>query len=304
MPVSYERDLDLNLLRVFAVVAEEGSVTRAAARLYVTQPAISVALRKLNAFVGTPVFVRRARGVALTSRGAELHAATRQHLAPLLVAARVAPEFDAATSTATVRFGLVPGSEQVMLPPLLAALRKEAPQMQVVVAPAQFQTVEAQLLTDKIALALCVAGPLPNSIFRKPLSAAALCLLYDPRFQKLSAKPTRRELASVPRVAVSYVGDTQGVIREPKNASPVRVFVPSFSYVADLVDGSPLVGLVPAPLARAVVRQRPHLKSRPAPGPVSKVSLDLLWCRSTDDDPPSKFLRTLVERVVPEIDRA
>jgi LysR family transcriptional activator of mexEF-oprN operon len=40
-PERYERDLDLNLLRVLLVVAEEGSVTRAASRLYLTQPAVS-----------------------------------------------------------------------------------------------------------------------------------------------------------------------------------------------------------------------------------------------------------------------
>jgi LysR family transcriptional activator of mexEF-oprN operon len=42
---AYGRDLDLNLLRIFAVVVEEGSITRAASRLYVTQPAISAAMR-------------------------------------------------------------------------------------------------------------------------------------------------------------------------------------------------------------------------------------------------------------------
>src|SRR5437764_769379 len=48
MNENYGRDLDLNLLRVFAVVAESGSVTRAAARLYLTQPAVSAALRRLT----------------------------------------------------------------------------------------------------------------------------------------------------------------------------------------------------------------------------------------------------------------
>ena len=48
MPKVYGRDLDLNLLRVFAVVAECGSVTAAAARLYLTQPAVSAAVRGSN----------------------------------------------------------------------------------------------------------------------------------------------------------------------------------------------------------------------------------------------------------------
>ena len=59
MPTAYGRDLDLNLLRVFAVVAEAGSVTAAATRLYLTQPGVSAALRRLTDVVGAPLFVRR-----------------------------------------------------------------------------------------------------------------------------------------------------------------------------------------------------------------------------------------------------
>ena len=68
MQENYGRDLDLNLLRVFAVVAEAGSVTAAASRLYLTQPAVSAALRRLTTAVGAPLFVRQGRGLALTSR--------------------------------------------------------------------------------------------------------------------------------------------------------------------------------------------------------------------------------------------
>lgn len=70
MPTVYGRDLDLNLLRVFAVVAEAGSVTEAAGRLYLTQPAVSAALRRLTATLGAPLFVRRGRSLVLSSRGA------------------------------------------------------------------------------------------------------------------------------------------------------------------------------------------------------------------------------------------
>ena len=57
----YGRDLDLNLLRVFVVVAAAGSVTRAAAQLYLTQPAISAALRRLQASIGEPLFTAASR---------------------------------------------------------------------------------------------------------------------------------------------------------------------------------------------------------------------------------------------------
>ncbi len=58
MPRIHGRDLDLNLLRVFAVVAESGGVTAAAHRLYMTQPAVSAALRRLTTTASTTLAMR------------------------------------------------------------------------------------------------------------------------------------------------------------------------------------------------------------------------------------------------------
>ena len=87
MPGIYGRDLDLNLLRVFAVVAESGGVTEAARRLYMTQPAVSAAMRRLTTAVGAPLFVRSGRGLALTGRGQRLRVGLDHHLQPLVDAA-------------------------------------------------------------------------------------------------------------------------------------------------------------------------------------------------------------------------
>src|SRR2546425_470692 len=64
-----EGSLDLGELQVFLMVAKEGSFSRAAERLYRTQPAISLAIRKLEDSLGQPLFVRGARPVRLTDAG-------------------------------------------------------------------------------------------------------------------------------------------------------------------------------------------------------------------------------------------
>src|SRR5690349_17030250 len=119
MHPSYGRDLDLNLLRVFVVVAETGSVTEAARRLYVTQPAVSQAIRRLSRAVGSPVFVRSGRGLSLSARGERLLAATRPHLSALVDAALSPADFDPKTSERIVRIGLADGSEKWLLSPLV-----------------------------------------------------------------------------------------------------------------------------------------------------------------------------------------
>src|SRR3954471_23641578 len=116
---NYARDLDLNLLRVFVVVAEHRSVTLAAARLYLTQPAVSAALRRLTVAVGAPLFVRQGRGLALTTRGERLLGQVKPHLGALVDAALAPLAFDAATSERTFRLGLSDAAELWLLPPLL-----------------------------------------------------------------------------------------------------------------------------------------------------------------------------------------
>jgi LysR family transcriptional activator of mexEF-oprN operon len=300
----YARDLDLNLLRVFAAVAEDGSITRAASRLYVTQPAVSAAMRRLSAFVGAELITRQGRGIVLTSRGAELLTATRTHLRPLVAATMAIPLFDPKVSTATIRVGLGDALETVLLPALLASLRAEAPQMHLVVVPVQFRTVEEVLLSNKVDFAVTMADELPRSILRQPLispgdACSGFVCLYDPRFAKLPKKLSEHEYFAREHVAVSYAGDARGIVEDSLGkARSVRVSVPAFSYVADVVDGSPLLATVPALLARDIIKTRPQLRIAPLPFSLGGATLELLWSRVTDEDAAGRYTRGVMAKVV------
>jgi LysR family transcriptional activator of mexEF-oprN operon len=304
----YARDLDLNLLRVFAVVAEEGSLTRAASRLYVTQPAISASIRRLTTFVGAKLITRQGHGVVPTTRGAELLSAAREHLQPLVAATTAAPHFDPKLSAVTIRVGLADCLEAVLLPTLLAQLRIEAPNMPIVVVGVQFRTVEEMLLSRKIDFAVTVADDLPRSIHRQSLGKRqggrhAFSCLYDPRFTELASPVTEREYFQQDHVVVSYAGDVRGIVEDSMGKSrTVRASVPAFGYVADVVDGSSLVATVPYHFARHVIRTRPHLRMSPLPFPLESVGLEPLWSRVTDGDAATRFVRGLVVNIVESLE--
>src|SRR5438270_11284905 len=78
--------LDLNLLRVFEVLIEERSATRAGARLGLTQSAISHALNRLRHVLGDDLFVRGPDGMQPTERAAEIAPGLRQGLLQLELA--------------------------------------------------------------------------------------------------------------------------------------------------------------------------------------------------------------------------
>lgn len=292
MHTVYGRDLDLNLLRVFAVVAETGSVTAAASQLYLTQPAVSAALRRLATTVGAPLFVRRGRGIALSARGARLQLVLEQHLSKIVDAALEPPTFDPRTSTRTIRLGLADAAEIWLLPELLAALEREAPGMRIVVQPVQFRTVAAALASGAVDIALTVADELPPSVLRKPvLPNSGFVCLYDPRRVKLRTL-TEDVYFAHEHIIVSYNGDLRGVIEDMFGKTrKVRCSVPSFAHVGALVEGSRRFATVPEIVARTILASRPGLATKPLPFSFPTTSAELLWPLATDDDDPCRFVR-------------
>src|SRR3954471_18973949 len=135
----HARNLDLNLLPILVAVADTGSVTAAAARLYLTQSAVSAALGRLRSAIGDSIVIRHGRSVVLTERGARLVAEARPHLDAILQAALLPARFDPRTSDRTLRLGFADIFDEWLLPPLLHFRDDEAPQLRLVCRPIQFR---------------------------------------------------------------------------------------------------------------------------------------------------------------------
>lgn len=298
MNTSYERDLDLNLLRVFVVVAESKSVTAAAARLYLTQPAVSAALRRLKEMIGAPLFVRAGRGLTLTARGQKMFAAARPHLEGLLDATRSTGKLDLKTSERTVRIGLSDSSETWLLPALLRILSDEAPNMRLIVIPVQFRTVGDALASGAVDVAVTVADELPRDIRRVSLFTGDFVCLYDPRRTKLGKKKlTLERYLAADHVIVSYNGDLRGVVEDMLGVERrVRVSVPNFHGIGAVVEGSALLATIPRSVAREILPLRPKLATAPLPFTLKGAAKELLWKTAVDDDEAIAFIRGAIVR--------
>src|SRR3954454_7271844 len=100
--------IELRLLRYFTAVAEEGHVGHAAARLFISQPALSQQIRALEEQVGVPLFIRHPRGMALTEAGAVLLGEARELLGRSEQLERTVDELRTGR-TKGLRIGLPPG---------------------------------------------------------------------------------------------------------------------------------------------------------------------------------------------------
>ncbi|MDB5928773.1 MAG: LysR family transcriptional regulator [Polaromonas sp.] len=115
--------MELRHLRYFVSVAELGSVSRAAEKLFIAQPALSAQIRQLEEEVGAALFVRLPRGVRLTPAGESFLVDARAILARAQQAAVRAREKQSG-QRATLRLGLVPTATHSVLPGLLRRVRE------------------------------------------------------------------------------------------------------------------------------------------------------------------------------------
>ena len=153
--------VNLNLLPVLDALLAERSVSRAGARLGLSQPAVSNALAQLRTLLGDPLLIRRAGGMVPTDRALALVQPVRSAL--LAVEQTLAPP--AAFDPATARRAFVVMTNDfvafAMLPRLLARLQREAPGVRLHVRAFQEHVVPAELDRGDADLSLGFAPSLP-----------------------------------------------------------------------------------------------------------------------------------------------
>jgi DNA-binding transcriptional LysR family regulator len=155
--------IELRLLRYFAVVAEELHVGNAAARLYISQPALSQQIRALEDQVGLPLFVRHPRGMELTEAGEVLLQEARELLGGSERLEATVEELRRGRATG-LRIGLPPGLSPTLLPELLAPLREREPDAR----------IEVCELTTPEQLAALHDGSLDLGLVREPVEDSRL----------------------------------------------------------------------------------------------------------------------------------
>ena len=203
------RRLDLNLLIVFETLMHERSVTRAAEKLFLGQPAISAALARLRSLFDYPLFVRTGRSMEPTARAQEIFALLSPALDSISTAVSRAADFDPATSTAVFRVGLSDDVEFALLPALLRRLRAEAPGVVLVVRRANYLLMPNLLASGEISVGVSYTEELPANAKRKTLRRSKPKLL---RADSVPGVLSLDDYCARPHALVSFAGDLNGFI--------------------------------------------------------------------------------------------
>ena len=172
--------LDLRQLRYFVSVAEELHFGRAAVRLHMTQPPLSQAILALEQALGTPLFLRSRRSVALTPAGRALLPEARR----MLARAADLPELvrrAASGESGRLSLAFVSSADYSVLPPFLRSYRAQYPQVAISLQEATSDVQVDELLHNRVDAGLLIP-PLPDKarveldylkVFDEPLILAA-----------------------------------------------------------------------------------------------------------------------------------
>ncbi|KTT48178.1 LysR family transcriptional regulator [Pseudomonas oryzihabitans] len=290
------RRLDLNLLVTLDALLAELNVTRAARRLNLAQPTVSLQLGRLRQLLDDPLLLPGPRGMRPTARAEALREPLRQALAALEDALAPAAPFDPARAERTWRIAASDHSATTLLTPLLADLRQHAPGIRLALLDKKPDLLAEQLEGDRLDLALDVADAAAPGLRQRLLFTERYLLTGRHGHPALAEPVSLERFCELDQALVSPNGGgfaslTDRLLAERGLARRVVLSVPHFSTLASALLTSDLVALLPARLALA----HPGLQTHPPPLAIPGFDMLLLWPERLHRDPAHAWLR---ERIV------
>jgi len=246
--------IDLNLLVLFEAVLEERHVARAASRLHVSPSAVSHGLGRLRRLMQDPLFLRQPKGVVPTERAQQLAAPIADILERARQVMAEAVGFDAATSRRRFVIGAPDGAYGVLLPPLLADIRRSAPGIDLGMrnlVGGNFEAALGELDARTLDVAIVPLPDIPARFVTRKLYDEDFILAR--RGRSGTRRMTLAQYCESPHLVVSASGDPTGLVdRElAKRGKSRRVVltVSNFMQALALVAESDLVAALPRQFA-------------------------------------------------------
>jgi DNA-binding transcriptional LysR family regulator len=314
--------LDLNLLRVFDALAEERSVTRAGARLGLTQSAVSHALNRLRHILQDELFVRGPDGMRPTARAQEIAPNLRQGLQQLQQA--LSPSsFDPATTQRrfTIATGAYAGT--LLMPAVMARVRAEAPSAEVRLRVID-EGLGDDLRTGRVDVAIGAFGQGVGMFARETLfEETSVWVARNDHPAASHGGLSLRALADAPHVVLASGRDEQAVggrvidgglerrvswddtdldlalAREGLNRT-VGLTVQDTQSALAVVARTDMIAIVPRRMAAAFA-QAYGLALFDPPFPAPPMAIEAIWRREGPEQRPLEWFRTCLRAAAADL---
>lgn len=294
---------DLNLLPVFVALMEERSVTRAAERLGMTQPALSNALARLRATLQDPLFIRERYGIQPTPIALELAPGIADAVARLDAAVLGQQDFDPATAERLFTLAATGYVEYVLLPPIVARLQAVAPGITLRLVPYGADLAETGVVSGTTAMVLGRMTDPPDNLVVQHLMDEGLECVVRAGHPEVGETLDRAEFERLRHVNVMPPGRLRAGLFQALDRQhlkrDVAISVTNFFAVAEMIAVTDHIATLPRLICRRLAHD-PRLRILPAPVDLGTFPVEMAWHTRYRHDPAHRWLRGVVAEVVRE----
>jgi DNA-binding transcriptional LysR family regulator len=287
---------NLNLLASLQALIEERNVTRAAARMFLSQPAMSRVLDRLQEMFNDKLLVRTRTGLEPTRLALRVYEQLERVL-PAIEEVLRGREFDPATATDYFRIAMTDHFALVLLPTLMNILALKAPGMRVEVFAwddSSFRKLETNAL-DLVIWVNQAPSPLRSEMIYRDKSVCVFRKGHPVQHRRLTAK----RYLELEHLVISLVGTQQGSLEQAlsrlgyrRNA---RLTIPFFAAAAPIIENTDMVATLPRRLAKRVA-ENSETNFAAISIKLPEISYIQVWHPRNDEDPAHKWLRELIKR--------
>ena len=301
---------DFNLLLALDTLLSERSVTRAADRLCVTQPALSGSLQRLRQHFDDPLLLRVGREMELTPKARALIEPVRTALLHINAALETQAIFDPGTSERTFRVAMSDYCVHIFLPKVVRILAARAPQLRLMIENV-FGPSFSRLEGGDIDLVITHGD---RSLFGREGREVDLMTadLFGDSFVCVVARDhpigdsmTKDDYLSYPH-ALAFFGANVRTVEEAEIERRGIVIkellhVPTFAGLLQMLPGTELIATVQSKLAEQLADTQKVRVMKP-PMNLGTLKETLIWHNRSDDDPGHIWLRAVMKEAAAELD--
>jgi DNA-binding transcriptional LysR family regulator len=286
--------LDGDILRTFLIILEETSVSKAAVRLNVTQPAVSHALTKLRQTLDDPLFVRSGQGLTPTQTAISLKEPIQQVLDGLMKLTDQRP-FNSKTEEMHFVVAANDLQRELFFPKLWREARLEDIRLSLEFIPSGIPSIS--LLRDaRCQIILTPFPPDAPDVFQRRLFSSDMMCFYDANMR--DAPTSWGEYINAEHISVRFLGgnDTNEALRgiDKSEIREPTITVSNFNAIPSFIKGS---NLISTEISAMHIGPLKELSMAPLPFKSEKVSLYLVWHERSNNDPAHNWIRRRIEKI-------
>src|SRR5690606_12033393 len=291
------RDIDLNLLVVFNQLIRDRSVSAAAQKLGLGQPAVSNALRRLRTLLNDDLFLRTTRGMEPTPYAQQLAEPIAYALGTIQTTLSQRTRFDPATSTRRFTLAMTDLGEIELLPPFMDRLEEVAPGVTVSTVRNNAESLRDDMEAGNVDLAIGLIPQLKTNFFQQRLFMQRYVCLFRRGHALDKRKVSRKEFYDADHVVVVSAGTGHAkmdeIIESADEKRRVRLLVPHFVAVGHILASTDMIATVPERYARRCAEPF-GLRYADHPVELPQIGINLFWHARFHKEPGNQWLRQLI----------